>query len=322
MKIFACKNKNLKERLQSTSGGIFPLLAREVIKNEGKIYAVKFDKQFTAVYDCGVSEQDILNFRGSKYTQAPLCDTFQKIKRDLLNGIPVLFVGTPCHVAGLKVFLGKEYKQLYCVDFICFGISSPEVLKKYLKENFNLQKIISVKFKDKKLGWHAFSTVVETEYKKYSKNGSCHPFMQAYLKAYSIRPSCYKCRFKGFESRRSDLTISDSWGIEKYHPEFDDDKGVSSVFINSEKGMELFNNIADFIDNIEISLQEATEFNPYYFKQIAEPKNRDIFFNLLKNKGFNYSIKWLRKTLGIDSSPYKNLVRKIREIFYVRFFKR
>lgn len=75
--------------------------------------------------------------------------------------------------------------------------------------------------------------------KEYEKNFEEDLFMKLFLANICLRPSCHECKFKSL-NRSSDITIGDSWGIEKYMPEMDDDKGTSVVLIHSEKGQRLF----------------------------------------------------------------------------------
>ena len=44
-----------------------------------------------------------------------------------------------------------------------------------------------------------------------------------------------------------DITIADYWGIENAAPEFDDNKGVSLVLINNDKGNKIFDAIKEQI---------------------------------------------------------------------------
>lgn len=322
MNVYACKNIDLSARLNSTSGGVFPIFAKAIIAKGGKVYGVEFDENFATRFNSIITEDQIDKFCGSKYPQAKLGNIFCRIKKDLDEGLSILFVGTPCQVAGLVGFLGRDYNNLYCIDFICYGVASPKAWDSYLCQTFKEQKIEKVKFKDKRTGWHTFSTVVTTNKTCSAMIGSSHPFMQAYLRGYTTRPSCYKCRFKGIENRKSDITISDCWGIEKFYPKFDDDNGVSAVFVNTLKGMKLYEQICNEVSSIDISFSEATQYNPFYFDRVQEPKNRQEYFEILKTKNYFAATKWMRKSFGIEENVLKSILKKLKDVINARIIKK
>ena len=289
--VYACKNKDSFVRAESTSGGVFTLLAEYVLGRNGAVFGVIFDDNWSVRFFKAVNRSELSAIRGSKYPQAYMGDTLRLVKQELMQGREVLFVGTPCQVAGLKSFLGKEYGNLLCVDFICLGVGSPKLWDSYLKENFYQEHIREIKFKDKRAGWHRFTTVIKTDGREVAVPGPKNPYMQSYLSGNNVRPSCYSCGFKGKEGRNSDLTISDSWGIEKSAPEFDDDKGVSNVFINTTKGADVFGKIQEGLNYIQIAFPDAIKSNPYYFSSVANPPRRSSFWNAYQKSGFTNAMK-------------------------------
>lgn len=289
--VFACKNRNNSIRQTSTSGGFFSALAESILSIDGHIYGAKFDDKFNVIFDMA-SNNGYEKFKGSKYPQAELHKTFKNIKYDLEQGINVLFVGTPCQVQGLTAYLNKKYENLYLVDFVCMGVASPGLWRKYLKEIAGKEKIISVKFKDKTVSWHKFHSIIETQSKVIDSLGGSNIFMKSYLTCYNLRPSCYECRFKGLNGRCSDITISDCWGIEKIEPEFDDDKGISGVYINSDKGRLIFDACEKIVESRKISFEDAKTDNPYYDKKACRPLNRGKFWKYIEHgKNIEYALK-------------------------------
>lgn len=57
----------------------------------------------------------------------------------------------------------------------------------------------------------------------------------------------YKDRTSAFKSTSGGLFIpfADFWGIQKFHPDFYDDNGVSLVLVNTEKDKDYFDMIKD-----------------------------------------------------------------------------
>ena len=268
---YAASNKNDEQRLSSSSGGMFQLLAEYIIKNEGVVFGAKFNDKWEVVHDKATSLDEIEALKRSKYVQSDIRDSYIEAKRYLNKGYLVLFCGTPCQIAGLRSFLRKEYVNLYCVDFICHGIPSRGIWRKYLQEiqsrstrsvvdgkNTVLSSLKSVpvitgiNFREKRkpeYRWQKYGFVVRgfspSKGEKNSVLWSYYAFddvyMRSFLHDYILRPSCYACRFRN-GGGNSDITLADFWGIEKVcnDPDFISDKGTSWVIIHNEKGKDLF----------------------------------------------------------------------------------
>lgn len=288
--IYACINKDWSVRNNSTSGGVYSEFAKYILEKKGVIYGVIFDENFNVIFE-NSDHVDYTLFRGSKYPQAELRDTFKSVKANLEVGRYVLFVGCPCQVAGLISFLSKTYDNLITVDFICMGIGSPKLWRSYLRETYSEEIIKAVRFKDKSQGWHNFRTVVETNRKKHMDIGVENPYMKAYLKRVNIRPSCYECHFKGYDGRKSDVTISDCWGIDKIMSAIDDNKGVSSVYLNTDKGANLFDKCKTNLEIYEINRKEAIAYNKYYEESVELPPEREEFWRDVCKNSFLSAIK-------------------------------
>ena len=275
---YAAYSNNSNDRSISSSGGIFITLARTILNDGGIVYGAAFDDSFM-VYHKGVErELDIWELVGSKYLQSRIGDIYTKVKENLQKDRKVLFAGTTCQVAGLKSFLGKDYKNLLCVDFICLGIPSPKIWKDYLNTYFDGENIKAINFKDKVKGWHSFSLRISFNNGNFVKRGSETKFFAGYFNGLFSRPSCSKCIFKTSE-RPSDITLADCWGCEKMVPELDDNKGLSSVILHSEKGKEYFNQIKKNLFFKEISLTDIMKYNENYFLPKPMGKKREEFWN-------------------------------------------
>lgn len=286
IKVYAAKNKNKEIRRHSSSGGIFTLLAEETIKQGGVVFGARFDEKWDVLHDYTETIDGLASFRGSKYVQSRIGDNYQKARKFLKEGRKVLFSGTPCQIAGLKSFLRKEYENLLCVDFVCHGIPSPKVWHYYLKSySKKRDQIDNIVFRDKTHGWKNYSVVISLSSKSSEEDPANasrsqifkkDPFMNVFLQNISIRPSCYDCQFRSLKSG-ADITIGDFWGIERINPAFDDDKGVSLVIINTEKGQNTFN-IEEAITE-EHSFQEACKYNNSLIAS-SEPHPLRFFFFL------------------------------------------
>lgn len=248
LKVFAAKNENEQIRLKSSSGGIFSLLAERVLEQQGVVFGACFDDNWCAKHSYTETQKGLEPFRGSKYMQSYIGHSYIDAERFLKKGRQVLFVGSPCQVAGLKRYLRRDYDNLLTVDFLCHGVPSPKIWNLYLddmlsKQDASRKEIVNIEFRSKSTGWRKYSVLVELARLKdggsYVTSSSSFfskdLFMQVFLSDLTLRPSCYDCRFKWGKSG-SDITIGDYWSIHSVLPWFDDDKGVSIVLVNTTKG--------------------------------------------------------------------------------------
>ncbi len=286
---YACYNKNEQIRLESSSGGIFTLIAEQIINDGGVVFGVSLDKELTAMHSYAFTREQLKAFRGSKYVQSSIGETYKGAEHFLKQNRKVLFTGTPCQISGLKAYLQRDYDNLFCIDIICHGVPSPKVWKKYLsyQEERVGAKAQGAYFRHKNKGWNKFSMALEFN------NGTKHIqtldkdlYMQAFLKDTCLRPSCHKCSFKTFH-RQCDITLADFWGIQKVLPKMDDDKGTSLLLINSNKGKAMFDCLQDNILFEKVDLEKAVSYNPAAFKSAIENPNRESFFGDLDKLSFD-----------------------------------
>ncbi|WP_304251053.1 Coenzyme F420 hydrogenase/dehydrogenase, beta subunit C-terminal domain [Parabacteroides gordonii] len=301
--VYAAKNKNDEIRKQSSSGGVFTVLAEEIIKEGGVVFGARFDEKWKVVHDYTETIEGLSVFRGSKYVQSRMEDNFKKIQYFLKKGRKVLFSGTPCQIAGLKCFLHKEYDNLLTVDFICHGVPSPGVWREYLSEEIARQcdgkntvlshpndknrdvNIESISFRDKRLGWKKFSFALTLSVSdRHGEKNSVllseplnkNIFMRGFLADLYLRPSCYACPAKCFKSG-SDITIGDFWGIERVMPEIDDDKGMSVVMMNTEKGIACFQKID--VDCYLTKYEHVLRYNSAIERSVSSIIKREYFYS-------------------------------------------
>ncbi|MDR3002496.1 MAG: Coenzyme F420 hydrogenase/dehydrogenase, beta subunit C-terminal domain [Fibromonadaceae bacterium] len=321
LKVYAAKNPNEEIRQQSSSGGIFTLLAEHIINKGGVVYGAKFNENWEVVHDYAETTEGLAAFRGSKYVQSNIGDTYKTAKDFLQTGRDVLFSGTPCQIAGLKAFLQKDYDNLITVDFVCHGVPSPLVWKKYLNELIdNVHHISSIKFRDKSIGWKIFCFAVHFS-PSADKNNlqiieplNINTYMKGFLRDLYLRPSCHNCPAKKLKSG-SDITIADYWGIQKVLPEFDDDKGVSLVMINTERGKKIYDLLNK--DDKETAYYDACAGNSTIEKSVLMPKKRAVFFERWQKE----SIIPLINKLATDSFVRRVLRKTKKMLRHSIFFK-
>lgn len=302
---YGAKNKRLDERKKSQSGGAFYILAKNVLSQNGVVYGAQIDEGCIVRHSRACTESEVKAFRGSKYVQSDLGDVFLQVKEDLLLGVPVLFSGAPCQVAGLKSFLRKDYENLLLVDLICHGVPSPKVWSDYLtwqQERLN-RKITNPNFRDKEFGW-------ERSYESFYVHGKKKRF-DVYSRIFhslnAHRKSCYVCPFTNTE-RVSDITIGDFWGIENTKPEFKDEYGVSAVLVNSAKGQRVWGEVRGNFDYFECKVEDIMARNPHLSKPVDKPATRETFWNDYE-KGFSL----VAKKYGVNNlkGKLKKVIKRI-----------
>ena len=283
---YAVVNKNEEIRKKSSSGGVFYQLALYVIRRGGVVFGAAFNDDFSVSHKWIDSEDKINIFQGSKYVQSKIEDSFVKAKDFLDSGRLVYFSGTPCQIGGLLSFLKKPYDNLITQDFICHGVPSPMVWKKYLDYKKQGKKIKEVSFRDKRNGWRKFTICLKfDDGSEYSETLQKDLYLRAFLKNLCLRQSCYNCSFKTI-SRNTDITLADFWGVEKEYPELYDERGISLVLLQSATGEKIFNEIKDGFSFQSVALLRSVAKNLSINNCAQKPKERDAFMKELGSKSF------------------------------------
>lgn len=302
--VFAVKNRDEKARMASSSGGVFIALAEKVIDKGGVVFGAVFDENWEVKHSYAETIEGVRPMMGSKYLQSRIENSYCDAEKFLKDGRYVLFTGSPCQIAGLHNYLRKNYSNLLTVDFLCHGVPSPGVWRRYLEEelkhsarraaagkntvlssSLNVTSVITgIAFRDKKIsGWKKYSFVVRGKSaSKADKNTVLlsdifydNPFMKGFLSDLYLRPSCYSCKCKNGVSH-SDLTIGDFWGVPSVMPDFDDDMGIRLVLVNTDKGKVFF----DMLD-MEVrctTLDAARIGNGGFNERTTEHPHRELFF--------------------------------------------
>lgn len=320
----AAINKNLSIRWDSTSGGAFSALADYMYEQGGYVSGAIYNSDFSVKNYISNNKEDLIKLRSSKYLQSNACDLYTEIRFLLKRGEKVLACGTPCQMAALRSFLRKDYENLVIVDFICRGVNSPKVYRKYLDslERKYGGKVVYVKAKNKELGWRNLTRKVMFDNGRvYYGVSMDDDFRRGYHTNVYCRPSCYVCQYKGLP-RIADITLADYWGIEKIDKNLDNNIGTSMILLNSKKGIEYFDKVKDRLEWKESSFESVIPGNIALMEPIGPSKiDRHRFFKDLDKGTFEevtekYFPKNNRSTIG---RKIKLLVKEMINV--VRYFR-
>jgi|GEM_PF-49050 len=311
LQAYGCKNLSERERLKSSSGGIFSLLAKKVLSNKGCIFGAAFENNDVKHIKIE-NEIDLEKLRGSKYVESTIGNCYLEARKELEKGRKVLFSGTPCQIEGLKNFLGKEYDNLTSVSVVCHGVPSKKVFLNHLEELEKRygDKFLKINFRNKDKGWKNYQIEYVFEKKSIKKNIWKDNYMIGFLKNYYLRQSCYDCDFRLYKKNMADIILGDFWGIENEDKKLDDDKGVSAVIINSEKGAKDFDSIKEETINKKFEIDQIGKYNPCLLESVLLNKHRFSFFSLFEKMGLNFSVNYFTKNDKIDE--VKNELQQIQ----------
>ncbi|MBO5408666.1 MAG: Coenzyme F420 hydrogenase/dehydrogenase, beta subunit C-terminal domain [Clostridia bacterium] len=287
-------------RLQtSSSGGIFTILAEDVISRGGTVFGAAFCDDFQAVRHIAVSTVEALEkLRGSKYVRSDVKEALPKVLECLEQGSGVLFSGTPCQIAALKKYLKKNYENLLTVAVVCHGTPKHTVWADYLKEleqNYK-SKVIAVNFRDKSEGWSKYRLrILFANGKQYVKTKDRDIYMCGFLQNITLEKSCFSCHFKG-NNIESDIILGDFWGVERVAPKLCNYDGTSLVIVRSEKGFQAVEAKLSGVKYAEVDLPSAVDNNSSLFCSAKMPENYDAFWQAYHGNKCRKSIqKFLMK---------------------------
>lgn len=297
LRVFAAKNKNEEIRRQSSSGGVFTSLAEIVINEGGIVFGAQFDKDWNVIHSWTDAIEGIANFRGSKYVQSTIGDSYREAMEFLKQGRKVLFTGTPCQIAGLNKYLRKEYDNLLTVEVVCHGVPSPKIWIEYL-QMLKLKNIGAISHKDKSTGWREYSFTIKKISNEliFKERATDNIYLKSFLKNYILRPSCFSCPAKAGRSN-ADISLADYWGIEKLSPEMDDNKGINFVCCNTHDGQRYINSLDLQIK--EVNYQDTIPYNACIEKSTNEPNDRQKFWEEYNKKGIKALLSLKKKNIII-----------------------
>lgn len=322
--VYAAFNPDTDIRMKSSSGGAFSWIANKIIQQGGIVFGACYDEYWNVVHGYTETIEGLEKFRGSKYVQSRIGNSYLKAKEFLDSGRYVLFTGTPCQIRGLKLFLRKDYNNLYTADFVCHGVPSTKIWQQYLFEE--LETKISIKaelcsaarkntvlnlslntasaladiaFRDKTdYGWKKYCFVIRKKSGNKARQNSVllsdihynNPYFFLFLAHVLERYSCYDCPAKAGKSG-SDLTLGDYWGIDYDEIIKKDEKGTSLLMAHTEKGKWL-------MDGLVISTrsyQHAVTHNPMIKTSLNPSKLRYKTYGAVDKHGVYKVCVYVRK---------------------------
>ena len=287
------KSKDRSERMRSSSGGVFALLAHDVFSDSGVVVGTAWDEGCKHANHILVDSEGALDsVMRSKYVQSSVGRAVYEGVRDALRaGKRVLFSGTACQVAGMRAYLGglADSEGFLAVDVICHGVPSPLLWGKWAeyRESCAGAPLQGVNMRSKTTGWLSFSAMYEYIAEKDGApacDGGVFGddwYMKAFLRNASLRQSCFSCPAK--RSCGSDVTLGDFWGIQSAHPEVDFEGGVSAVLANTAKGLSAVEALKPRLEWGESSVEKVLPGNPALVSSVVPCKERDEFMRDLED---------------------------------------
>lgn len=343
---YAAKNIDKDVQAKSSSGGVFAILAEKIIEKQGVVFGARFDAEWGVMHDYTESLDGIGVLCGSKYVQSKIGDTYKQCECFLKNGRYVLFCGTPCQIAGLNLYLRKDYDKLLTVDIICHGVPSPKVWHEYIMsveqmytskdkaiDKSNGKLIQDISFRDKRYGWENYGLSIAFSDSDHSRSGmrindvdndsffepmQNNVFLQGFVKDLYLRPSCYSCPAKSGKSY-ADITLSDFWGVKLIGKSYYDKMGVSLVMISTDKGQSYWSSCACDKSAVDFKRILQLKLNPSWSRSSMKPKQYDAFWRRFSAEGVcgisstveNMKPGWLRMIFNI----FNDKLRSIRRLF-------
>lgn len=292
--VFAAVHKNKKILQDSSSGGVFSAIADAVLENGGVVVGCAFDSDFRARQVVVENKALLGELRGSKYVQSDTGDTYARTKALLEQGITVFYSGTPCQIAGLKAFIGKENEKLLTADFVCHGVPSPELFVQHIDwlEKRNRHKIRQYRFRSKvspsRQSTFDYCYHILGYPKVQSGSAVLDPYYFNFLNGRTYRNCCYQCPYAG-EQRVSDITFADYWNVERFHPGLTENCGVSILMINTEKGKAYLPALNKKMQLIPSKLEWIKQINYNLNRPAERPDLRDTVYLEIGRCGYQ---KW------------------------------
>lgn len=284
----------------SSSGGIFPLLAHEAFRRKGSVVGAAWQEDFSVAHIMINSEQDLPKLQKSKYLQSYLGNTFRQVEKKLKDGEFVLFSGCPCQVTGLKSYLGKEYDNLLTVDLLCGNSPSTRFFQEYLKEQFP-EGLQAYEFRNKTEGWNWDGVLITLKNgeQQYRRGGKDDDYQRVYHNHTMCAPHCENCRYQE-TPRFGDLTIGDFWGIGGKDKTLNTRNGVSVILCNNEKGEKYLSAIPEeqigVMKEVPLAWLGGNGYAINKSHNYCSPK-RNQFYELVKAMPFSKAVDYALKPM-------------------------
>ncbi|MDU7028129.1 Coenzyme F420 hydrogenase/dehydrogenase, beta subunit C-terminal domain [Robinsoniella peoriensis] len=309
--IYVAQNRDNNIRKNSSSGGIFYSIAKNILDMDGFVVGAAFSEDYHTVHHIIINdEKDLYKLQGSKYVQSYIePQIYNDIKNLLEDRKRVLFSGTPCQINAINKIFSKQYNNFLTIDIVCHGVPSPLTWKEYVIEaekKYNA-KLTKANFRAKPNGWKRYELLLKFSNQTYSKWFNEDAYGKSFIHNIFLRDCCYTCQFKGIP-RNADISLGDFWGIDK---EYDDDKGTSLLIVNSLQGKELLESISNEINYTDIKIEKAFPGNYALLKSSKYFEKREDAFKRLKDSNYSFS-SIVKKYTHV--SLIKRVINKVQRI--------
>lgn len=293
---------------ESASIGICTMLSDYIVSNGGIVYGAYLDEKDWTVYHIGVSNKDgVQKIRNSKYVQSDTRNTYYEVKEHLKNAKKVLYIGTPCQIAGLKAFINRNYDNLYTVDLVCHGVASPKFMPLeigYWKRLFG-DSLCNFRFRSKRVytltngGMVNFDISIEGKTKHIERFAASSPTYHCFAysgdgKNHNLRLSCYDCPFKA-QSRYADITVGDPWFIKEHvikKYSLKSHNTIRSLYsANTPKGVHLISKISSMLYQREYTFEESFVQPAVKFVKRPVPPTRKEIYSRLENEDYGKMVE-------------------------------
>lgn len=299
-RVYAARNKDKTMWMQCTSGAAFPIFGKAILAQGGVVYGCAWNGDGLEASHVRIdNERDLSRLYHSKYVQSSTLETFQSVKSDLSQKLPVLYTGTPCQISGLRLFLQKEHTKLLTIDLLCHGVPSPKMFSAYVAWLTRSEggTISDLKFRDKKKsGYRAYVSYLCSDGKRRYRLAGLQPYLYGFYRKFFNREACYACPFKQFQ-RAGDITLADYWGLERHHPDLAkwNRYGASLCMFNTQKGLRWESKFIECAEFAESTVEYAAQKNPALntpINSIFRPELRDSIYQDLNKYGYD----WVRSS--------------------------
>ena len=321
---YAATSQDITTSENSSSGGIFALIAREFLRNNSWVIGAKMESDYCLKHVAINHIEELEGLQGSKYVQSNMDGIIDKISELLSNGSQVLFSGTPCQVSGLKKAMkikGIDVKNLVTIDIVCHGVPSPKFFREHVK--FKYGKVSNIKFRHRtkhELNGYALGFQKSGNYKIIQPTNRDF-YYTCFSSQVSLRESCYNCAYTT-ANRVGDITLGDLSTHRLYDSYFKKDRALSIVGVNTERGKHLFGNLKN-VDFIKADYLKECSVNAQMNHPTARPDERDNFYIALFQNGYSeknadeykyrYSFKEnVKNWITLNTTPsFRNKLKKL-----------
>lgn len=296
IKAYAGTAVNKEELKTSSSGAMATILSYHIVEEGGVVYGCSGEDYRQVRHVRIEHKKDLWKLKGSKYVQSELAGIFRKVKEDLRSK-NVLFIGTPCQVAGLRAFLRADYENLFLVDFVCHGVPSQQILKDAMETHLPaaIQEPLSISFRRRNSHTNEsiFGAYLKAPGNKQIYEGDFPKdhYISGFLLGLFYRVNCHVCKYAQL-NRASDITVGDFYdATDKCRQNGLPENGLSTLLVNTSKGAVLFDAIRKDIECVEYPIEEMRNGHQQLRHPFLPHPKRHIFFRYYKRYGFNWAIE-------------------------------